>query len=57
MHGEAEIKTQYPTQHKLIAVYEHSDLIADACIIDKTDMLNDFVSATVKCEVNSHVYV
>ena len=57
MHGEVEIKTQYPTQHKLIAVYEHSNLIADACIIDKTEMLNDFVSATVTCEVNSHVYV
>ena len=38
-------------------VYEHSNIIADACIIDKADMLNDFVSATVKCEVNSHVYV
>ena len=26
-----EIKTQYPTQHKFVAVFEHSNLIADAC--------------------------
>ena len=43
-----EIETEYSTQPKFVAVFEHSDCIADAWIVDAADLLNDFLSPTVK---------
>ena len=46
--GRVEIATVNATLQKFVAVFEHSHFFDDAWIVDAADMLNNFLSSTVK---------